>query len=439
MITCLSLYLLQHIPVRPEDHHLQVIAIGGRYFQEKTLTFGCSSSPSLYDAPAEVVLALACISSRTPRHYCLRQLDDAMIIADLPQVKAWYRAYEDVCAYIEVRLAGVENPAKACAPASCGQLLGINVNLDNWTWNLDQNKANKILVLLFLILQNEKISTKDMSKLCGKLTHYAPIFGAKWERGFLIHSFSPRDQDTKMIKATLNIKSQAAWWVRCLGAGQKFTPIPLPWTPVSADPVMLYADAAGPGHGGAGAIAFENVVTAAFIPWPEFVDKGVAAPSGAKLGTNLTTLEAIAGILAVSMDPDRIRNKSVCLITDNIAFSYAWKSGHSRDPLTYTVCKAMETVARALNSRLEVRHQKRCSDVPTTAADLMSRGRTRDIFEATGHPSHCRLGWVSRVLCKWLSDPKPTRILGTKMVQEMAMFTPVLSLEVEWEDELYAL
>ena len=79
------MYLLQHIPVRPEDHHLQVIAIGGRYFQEKTLTFGCSSSPSLYDAPAEVVLALACISSRTPRHYCLRQLDDAMIIADLPR------------------------------------------------------------------------------------------------------------------------------------------------------------------------------------------------------------------------------------------------------------------------------------------------------------------------------------------------------------------
>ena len=44
--------------------------------------------------------------------------------------------------------------------------------------------------------------------------------------------------------------------------------------------------------------------------------------------------------------------------------------------------------------------------------------------------------WVSKVLCRWLSDPKPTRILGTKIVHEMAMFTQVLSLEVEWEDEL---
>ena len=44
--------------------------------------------------------------------------------------------------------------------------------------------------------------------------------------------------------------------------------------------------------------------------------------------------------------------------------------------------------------------------------------------------------WVSKVLCNWLSGPRPTRILGTRIVREMAMFTQVLSLEVEWEDEL---
>ena len=428
--------MLQHIPVRPEDHALQVISIGGKFFQERTLTFGCSSSPSLYDVPAEVILVLACISSGTPRHYCLRQLDDAMIIADLPQVEAWYKAYEDVCSFVNVRLAGVECPAKACAPTQSGQLLGINVDLSLWTWTLDETKANKILILLFEVLQNEGISTGNMAKLTGKLTHYAPIFGGKWERGFLYYSFCPNDPDHKVVKTTLNIKSQAAWWVRCLGTGLKHTPIPLPWTPVSAAPVMLYADAAGPGHGGAGAIAFEEMVTAAFIPWPEYLDKSRAAPSGAMMSTNMTTLEAIAGLLALTMDPDRVRNKSVCLVTDNVAFTYAWKAGHSRDPYTYTVCKAIETVSRALNARLEIRHQKRCSDTPTTAADLMSRGRTMDIFEAVGSSSPCMLGWVSKVLCRWLSDPKPTRILGTKIVHEMAMFTQVLSLEVEWEDEL---
>ena len=150
----------------------------------------------------------------------------------------------------------------------------------------------------------------------------------------------------------------------------------------------------------------------------------------------MTTLEAIAGLLALTMDPDRVRNKSVCLTTDNVAFTHAWGAGHSKDPYTYTVCKAIETVARALNTRLEIRHQKRCSDFPTTAADIISRGRTADIFEAISTITPCRLGWVSNVLCKWLSDPRPTRILGTKIVHELATFTPVLYLEVEWEDEL---
>ena len=415
-----------------------MISIGGKYFQERTLTFGCSSSPSLYDNPAEIILVLACISSTTPRHYCMRQLDDAMIIASLIRVKSWYEAYEMVCKIIGVRLAGVECPAKACAPSSSGQLLGINVDLSLWTWTLDEVKANKIFFLLFKILQCEEISSGEMSKLSGKLTHYSPIFKGKWERGFIIHSFSPSDPKDKMIRTTLNIKSQAAWWVRCLGAGLKHTPIPLPWTPASADPVLLYADAAGPGHGGAGAIAFENMVTAAFVPWPEYLNRGRAAPSGAMMSTNMTTLEAIAGLLALTMDPDRVRNKSVCLTTDNVAFTYAWAEGHSRDPYTYTVCKAIETVARSLNTRLEIRHQKRCSDIPTTAADTMSRGKVTDIFEAVGTSSPCRLGWVSRTLCRWLRDPKPTRLLGNKIVSELATVTSVLSLEVEWEDELNA-
>ena len=132
--------------------------------------------------------------------------------------------------------------------------------------NLTMAEANKIFALLFRILQCEEVSTGDMSKLSGKLTYYAPIYGGKWERGFLYHSFSPNDPNDKMIKTTLNIKSQAAWWVRCLGAGLMHTPIPLTWAQVSAAPVMLYADAAGPGHGGAGAIAFEEVVTASLSP-----------------------------------------------------------------------------------------------------------------------------------------------------------------------------
>ena len=424
----------KHVPIRSEDHHLQVISIGGRYFLDRTVTFGCSSSPSLYDTPAEIVLVLSCLQAKVPRHYCLKQLDDAMCMGSEEVVRSWYKNYGQVCEQIGAKLAGVQNPAKACEPSQQGQLLGLNLDLVKWTWSIDKAKADKILVLCFKVINNEFVTSGELATLSGKLTHYSQVFQGKFERGFLIHAFSPNDDKQKLIKSTLNMKSQMAWWIRAVTSGLNHSEIPRPWTPISADPVLLYADAAGPGHGGAGAIAFEQFVVAAYIPWPDYMSDTMVE-AGVKLGKNMTTLEALAGLLALTMDPDRVRNNSVCLVTDNMAFYYAWDSGHSRDEYTYTVVKAIDTVARALNVRLQVIHQKRCSDPPTIAADLMSRGRTKDIFKAVDSP-HSREGWVSRTLCLWLMDPEPTRLLGTAIVREMTTFTPTLDLEVEWEEEL---
>ena len=330
------------------------------------------------------------------------------------------------------------NPAKACAPCQEGQLLGINVDLTGWKWSLDVNKGNKILVLLFKVLSSDMIETGDLAKLCGKLTHYAPVFKGKFERGYLIHSFAPCDPKHKLVRVTLNMKSQCSWWIRAVGAGMSYSRIPLPWTPITADPVTLYSDAAGPGHGGAGAIAFEQFVVVAYIPWPEFINGGFPAASGYKLGTNMTTLEALAGLMALTMDPDRVRSQAVCLVTDNLAVLQAWNAGHSRDPLCYTVVKALDTVARALNIRLNIRHRLRCSDPGTTAADQLSRGRVKEILAAVDSPSS-RVGWISRSLCAWLRDPFPTRLLGAAVVKELSTFCPVLDMELEWNEELNVL
>ena len=386
-----------------------------------------------------MILKLACLASKVPRSHCMRQLDDAICLSSEENVNSWYKGYDGVADYVGVRLAGTKNPAKACGPCQKGQLLGIEVNLVDFLWSIDEKKANKIFVLLYEILEKDWVSTEQMAKLCGKLTHYAPIFKpGHFERGFLIHAYDPTARKLDKVKVTLAMKSQASWWIKNLYSGLKETQIPLPWTPISSDPVMLYSDAAGPGHGGAGAIAFENFVIAAFVPWPSYIDSGSKARSGYSLGRNMTTLEAVSGLLALTMDPDRVRNRSVVLVTDNMAVMLAYKSGHSKDPLCYSVVKAFDVVARALNAKLTIRHQKRCSDPPTIAADMMSRGRTQDIFKAINSPTS-KLGWVSETLCSWLADPFPTRILGAAIVREMSHFTAVLRLEVEWEEELNVL
>ena len=69
----------------------------------------------------------------------------------------------------------------------------------------------------------------------------------------------------------------------------------------------------------------------------------------------MTTLEGLSGLLALTMDPDRMRNKSVVLVTDNMAVTLAYKSGHSKDPLCYSVVKAFDVIARAL--KCQTHHQ----------------------------------------------------------------------------------
>ena len=68
----------KHIAVRSEDHKLQVIEFGGRYFGEVMLTFGCSSSAGIYDDAAKLVKEMAEKDSGMDNRMTNQVLDDAV-------------------------------------------------------------------------------------------------------------------------------------------------------------------------------------------------------------------------------------------------------------------------------------------------------------------------------------------------------------------------
>ena len=51
--------------------------------------------------------------------------------------------------------------------------------------------------------------------------------------------------DTAIVSEPTIDKAAVSWWIKNLHAGLKHTQFPLPWTLISANPVMLYNDAAG--------------------------------------------------------------------------------------------------------------------------------------------------------------------------------------------------
>ena len=66
--------LSRHIAVRQQDHQLQVVYFGGRYFIEGRLTFGGMNSPAIYNLPASYLIQMAHLESGLDRRQSVQQL-----------------------------------------------------------------------------------------------------------------------------------------------------------------------------------------------------------------------------------------------------------------------------------------------------------------------------------------------------------------------------
>ena len=59
IISVISFLAYKHLGIHPRDFAMQFLAWGGRLFSELRLTFGCSSSPGLFDVASDVIKELA--------------------------------------------------------------------------------------------------------------------------------------------------------------------------------------------------------------------------------------------------------------------------------------------------------------------------------------------------------------------------------------------
>ena len=154
---------------------LQCFSFGGRLFVERCLTFGCSSSASLFDQSIDVIVKLSTHMANLPNDFICRQLDDAMGVSSLSVLEQWTDKYSELCQQIGVRLAP-NIDGKAFLASRQGVLLGTYFDLDRWTWSIEQKKLSKLLILLHDMVDNDTVSTQMLEKLTGKITHYYPIF-----------------------------------------------------------------------------------------------------------------------------------------------------------------------------------------------------------------------------------------------------------------------
>ena len=181
----------KHVPIALEDAGLQWIRWGGRMFLDLSLVFGASSSPSLYDSVAKVILDLSRIKAGTLPNRSRNQLDDSFTVDHLENAWRWFEAYETVSETVGVKLADKSKRDKVCPPSQLITLLGIEYDLLKWSWRMPSEKATKLLINLYDVFLSEQVSIGLMLKVSGKINHYCAVIGGKqgrFERSFILYA-----------------------------------------------------------------------------------------------------------------------------------------------------------------------------------------------------------------------------------------------------------
>ena len=169
----------KHVSVRCEDHRLQVIEFGGRFFVERCLTFGGANSPTIYHLPASLLKSMAELKSGLDPRLNIMQLDDNCSCDKKGSgtLRCYREEYRSVASWIGIRLASKDNPSKAI-PQSCrGEILGLLYNTELWTWNMTEAKRVRLQKLLAKGIRQGTLVNGDAQVLAAKSTTTQTLSG----------------------------------------------------------------------------------------------------------------------------------------------------------------------------------------------------------------------------------------------------------------------
>ena len=449
------LFQYKHIHVREDDICLQVVEWGGLFFVDRSLTFGCGSSPGLYTVVSSVVKEAAIAREGLLSKDTYQVLDDCGMIGDWDDVSRFYNTYNDIGDFIGVKMAPRGDPDKSFEVACQGTVLGVHYDTQSWTWSFCERKQAKILNSLFDIVEADTVEQKVLESISGKLGHYKAIVSeyARWERGYILYLAVP-DKDRQgpgrwrkgpaLVEVTKELREQCWWWIRAFtAAGKEKTSIPdvRPWFPTSF--VELYPDAAGgsdtsTGNGFGGVLWNVEGRPMVYGTWPTHIQCNMKNEEGEKFARKLTLLEGVAALATLCAVPEAVAGKAVKIYTDNKGLAMAYGKAHSRDKYTYSIMMAIMNVAKYLNIKLAVVWTPRCSSPGEVVADHLSKAK----FQAAGQMAGVAvdLKRVPRTLLKWVERPVVTRLLGYAILNELEEAgTQVLVREPEDKVEITAL
>ena len=430
----------KHIPVCQGDLNLQWFSWLGRYFCELSLIFGGISSVGIYDRAAKAVNRIVIAASGMPKELVCQHLDDT--VAAGPEhtdlAERFDETFSRVAASLGIKLAPRDDLDKSFGPTTVGTIFGVHYDTVDWTWAVPPARLNKIINMIWDVLEMDLIPAKLMESLVGKIINVRPLVPDSRfhiSQLQLAISFIRREENFQkatgvgspiFVKKTEALADQLQYWRLLLPACSGRIPIPSLSSCVPPGTLEFFTDAAGGSLGehwhGLGAVG-PNCW--AFMPWPRSFHDGKRSADGRRLGRKLTFLEILGPLLVLATAPRLCKGRDIRVWIDNSGAVQIFKKGYS-STCSYSTCvaQAIHVLACGLACRVYVEKVTRCSTPEAEAADALSKADFRRFLACWSGPLP-DAGCVPQSLLAWLQDTDTTAPLGEAILQELRLISVV--------------
>lgn len=354
------------IPIRPSDYNLLGIFWRGKYYYDKVMPMGCSSSCRTFEMFSTALEWVAKTHLAIP--HLIHILDDFLMgTRTFEQCRVNLERFLSLCEYLGVPIA----PEKTVGPVNMLSFAGIELDTLAMEARLPGDKTEKCKLLIATFLRRKKVTLRELQSLVGLLNFACSVVvpGRAFLRR-LIDLTKGITSPHHFIRLNKSVKADLQLWYSFLidFNGRSFFLSDV-W--LDSAGLNLYTDSAG--SLGYGAVFGNEWV---FGAWPDNWKP-----------LNITILEFYPIVLSVLLWGDRMRSHRVTFFTDNAALVEIINRATSRDPTVMIFVRALVLACLKFNILFRARHVPGVHNILADSLSRLQVSKFKRLAPVGVHPS----------------------------------------------------
>ena len=339
------------VPVNPSDYHLLGFQWRDKYYYDRCLPMGCSSSCAIFEKFSTSLEWI--ISHKLNNVVVLHILDDFLFISETWEgCNHALHQFSLLCSDLGVPLA----PEKTVGPSQILEFAGISLDTVDMAASLPQDKVTKFMSYLDTMLVSKSVQLRDIQGLAGMLNFACGVIAPARAFSRRLYNLSiGLSRPYHHRKVTNQVKLDLLVWKEFLLSYNRQTFF-LDYRFLSPDVLQLFTDSSSTiGYGGFfGSRWFSGT-------W-----------SDKTRGLNIALLELYPICLAIKLWGVQLSNKCIQINSDNMAVVHIINSFTSKDLSIMTLLRKL--VLDCMTSNILIRSVHLAGSL-NTCSDLLSRGQ----------------------------------------------------------------